>query len=261
MAVVWIDGPDAEHFLQGLLSHDVAGLEVGSDLAALLLDGKGHIRAGLIVHRDGPAAFTMLADDATAEATTAVLHEYHFSEDLEITGPERSDAALLTGEAAAPEGAELVVGGWIPGSRIALIPQPLPATDGDAALAEILRIEAGIPRVGIDTNDTSLPHETGLVGRTVSFEKGCYLGQETVARVEYRGGVRRHLRGVSTAELLPVGTQLRAGDSVIATLTSTALSPRHGPIGLAVVRDDQADGDVTAGGEPAAIRELPFPAG
>lgn len=190
-----------------------------------------------------------------------MLHEYHFSEDLEITGPERSDAALVTGDAAAPEGAELVVGGWIPGSRIALIPQALPKTGDDAALAEILRIEAGIPRIGIDTNDKSLPHETGLVGRTVSFDKGCYLGQETVARVEYRGGVRRHLRGVVTAELLPAGTSLEAGDTEVARLTSTALSPRHGPIGLAVVRDDQTAADLTAGGEPATIRELPFPAG
>lgn len=236
---------------------------MGEDLTALLLDNKGHIRDGIIVRRDEPAAFTLVLDGGDGQATATLLHDYHFSEDLEITGPERSDAALVIGGGSVPPGAELTVAGWIPGTAIALLPQPLAEDDPAEAheLAEILRIEAGIPRFGVDTTERTLPHETGLVSRTVSFDKGCYLGQETVARVQYRGGVKRHLRGVRTAVPLEPGALLQADGADVATITSAAVSPRHGAIGLAVVRDDRVGSALTAGGEPVVVDELPFGAG
>ena len=259
-AVIWVDGPDAERFLQGLLSNDIAGLGSGQDLLALFLNDKGHIRSGLIVRRDGVDSFIVVAEPVAAEHTAALFREYHFSEDLEITGPERSDAALVVGALEAPDTAELVVADWIPGARLALIAAPYadpdPATA--AALIELLRVEAGIPRFGVDTDARSLPHETGLIDRVISFDKGCYLGQEAVARVEHRGGVRRHLRGVRTADALPPGTALYSGERVVGTLTSSVESPRHGPIGLAVVRDDAAGERLAAAGEPAEVVELPF---
>ena len=102
--------------------------------------------------------------------------------------------------------------------------------------AECLRIERGRPRYGVDLDDSVIPQEAGLNERAVSFTKGCYVGQETVARLFYKGKPNRELRGLSSAELLPVGTELRLEERVVGTVTSSAISPRLGPIALALVR-------------------------
>lgn len=254
-AVIWVDGPDAEHFLHGLLSNDVAALAAGDDCPALLLDNKGHLEAMLLVHRGEQEAFTLLTDPSTAARTVELLHEFHFSEDLEITGPEPSNAVLVIGDAPAPEGAELVLTAWIPGARIALVAEAWP--DDDSGRAERLRVEAGIPRVGVDTAEKTLPHEIGLVAGAVSFEKGCYLGQETVARVEYRGGVRRHLRGVRAEVPLSAGLELLRDGKAVGTITSALTSPSLGHIGLGVLRDGEEPVQ-TASGQRVEVVALPF---
>jgi tRNA-modifying protein YgfZ len=94
----------------------------------------------------------------------------------------------------------------------------------------------------------------------VSFTKGCYVGQETVARLFYKGKPNRELRGLTSAELLEAGTELTLEERVVATITSTARSPRLGPIALALVRREAPPGAIvrTATGHEAVVTALPF---
>src|SRR5207244_8897320 len=102
--------------------------------------------------------------------------------------------------------------------------------------AECLRVESGRPRYGIDMDDATIPQEAGINERAVSFTKGCYVGQETVARLHYRGKPNRHLRGLRLSAPAATGEHLRLGDRVVGRVGSVALSPAHGPIALAIVR-------------------------
>lgn len=129
------------------------------------------------------------------------------------------------------------------------------------AAAEILRVEHGRPRYGIDLDETTIPQEAGLNERAVSFTKGCYVGQETVARLYYRGKPNRHLRGLRLSEPVESGAELRLGERPIGHLGSSVASPVHGPIGLALVRREAELGDTVAidgGGASAVVSELPF---
>ncbi len=131
------------------------------------------------------------------------------------------------------------------------------------AATEIVRVERGRPRYGIDLDETVIPQEAGLNERAVSFTKGCYVGQETVARLYYKGKPNRHLRGVRLTAPAEPGAELRLGERVVGHLSSSVLSPVHGPIGLALVRREAEPGAVIAVGEHGAgaeVIELPFAA-
>jgi folate-binding protein YgfZ len=131
---------------------------------------------------------------------------------------------------------------------------------GDEADAEVLRVESGRPRYGVDLDDTVIPEEAGLNERAVSFTKGCYVGQETVARLHYRGKPNRHLRGLRLSAPAQPGTEIRFGEKVVGRLGSVVVSPRLGPIALALVRREAGPGDVVAvgGKATATLMELPF---
>lgn len=135
------------------------------------------------------------------------------------------------------------------------------ATPVSEQAAECVRVESGLPRYGVDLDDTVIPQEAGLNARAVSFTKGCYVGQETVARLYYRGKPNRHLRGLRLSKPAQVGEQLELGGRVVGLLTSVADSPRFGPIGLALVRREAAPGttvSVGAAGGAGEVVELPF---
>ncbi|HEY3865897.1 MAG TPA: glycine cleavage T C-terminal barrel domain-containing protein [Solirubrobacteraceae bacterium] len=149
------------------------------------------------------------------------------------------------------------------------------ATSASEAAAEIIRVEHGRPRYGIDLDDTVIPQEAGLNERAVSFTKGCYVGQETVARLFYKGKPNRHLRGLRLSAPAAPGAELLAdrrsrrstigGERPVGRLTSAVLSPAHGPIGLALVRREAEPGTSVSVGEPehgagAEVVELPFAA-
>jgi folate-binding protein YgfZ len=87
--------------------------------------------------------------------------------------------------------------------------------DGDEASAEIVRVEHGRPRYGVDLDDSVIPQEAGLNERAVSFTKGCYVGQETVARLYYRGKPNRRLLGLRLSEPAEPGTELKLGEKVV----------------------------------------------
>jgi folate-binding protein YgfZ len=137
----------------------------------------------------------------------------------------------------------------------------LGVAEAPEAAAEIVRVETGRPRFGIDLDDTVIPQEAGLNERAVSFTKGCYVGQETVARLHWRGKPNRHLRGLRLAAPAATGQPLRAGEREVGRVGSSVVSPRLGPIALALVRREVAPGDVVAvgpDGVEATVAELPF---
>jgi folate-binding protein YgfZ len=135
------------------------------------------------------------------------------------------------------------------------------AVEVSEATAEVVRVERGRPRYGIDLDESTIPQEAGLNERAVSFTKGCYVGQETVARLYYRGKPNRHLRGLRLSEPVETGAELRLGERPVGHLCSSVLSPALGPIGLALVRREAEPGATLALGEhgaSATVGELPF---
>jgi folate-binding protein YgfZ len=130
--------------------------------------------------------------------------------------------------------------------------------------AECLRIERGRPRYGTDLDDSVIPQEAGLNERAVSFSKGCYVGQETVARLHYKGKPNRHLRGLRLSGPARHGEELLLGERVVGHVGSATVSPAFGPLGLALVRREAEPGSVVVvGGRgiEAEIVELPFDVG
>jgi folate-binding protein YgfZ len=126
---------------------------------------------------------------------------------------------------------------------------------------EIIRVEHGRPRYGIDLDDTTIPQEAGLNERAVSFTKGCYVGQETVARLHYKGKPNRHLRGLRLSEPIAPGADLHLGERPVGRLSSSVVSPMQGPIGLALIRREAEPGATVAVGEhgvSAEVVEPPF---
>ncbi len=133
------------------------------------------------------------------------------------------------------------------------------AAEVSGAAAECLRVERGRPRYGLDLDDSVIPQEAGLNARAVSFTKGCYVGQETVARLHYRGKPNRHLRGLRLSAPANTGDQLTFDGRPVGRLGSVVLSPRFGPIALAIVRREAPPGSrVAVGASSADVVELPF---
>jgi folate-binding protein YgfZ len=129
------------------------------------------------------------------------------------------------------------------------------------AAAEIARVESGRPRFGREMTTATIPAEAGIDERAVSFTKGCYIGQETVARLHYKGKPNRHLRGLRLSAPAKAGAELRLGDKAVGEIGTACLSPVHGPIALAVVRREAEPGetlDVAQDGVTATLTDLPF---
>jgi folate-binding protein YgfZ len=270
-ALIWVEGPDAGGFLQGLLSNDITALDRGGACAALILDAKGHIQTEARVHRGGDDTYTLLTRPELGGLVAEILHRFHFSEDLEIIGPEEVDRLTVAGGAAipGPEG-QVVVPGLLPGTVDLVVDEPraaialLAIDEAPPEALELARIAAGVPLVGVDTGPLTLVQEVGLDDGAVSFEKGCYLGQETVARVAFRGRVNRRLRGLALAAPAPVGAVLTSEGREVGTLTSVGVTADLGAIGLAVIRHEVEPGgrvDVEGGDAPARVVALPFPPG
>jgi tRNA-modifying protein YgfZ len=129
------------------------------------------------------------------------------------------------------------------------------------ATLDVLRVETGRPRWGAELDETVIPQEAGLNDRAVSFTKGCYVGQETVARLHWKGKPNRHLRGLRLSAPVPAGAALFLGEREVGRLTSVVESPSHGPVGLAIVRREAGIGEVLRVGDgevTATVAELPF---
>jgi folate-binding protein YgfZ len=266
--LVWVEGPDAAGFLHGLLSSDVSGLAPGGDRLALLLDAKGRLQADMRVRRDDAEAFTLVLDPPLAELVAGLLERYHFSEDLELLGPEGSDLVTVSGVPADRLPADAVaVAGRIPGTTDLVVDDAaatiaaLGVPEVPAEALELARVAAGVLRIGVDTGPSTLVQEARLEEVAVSFDKGCYLGQETVARAQYRGRVNRLARGLELPDGAATDAAVSAGGREVGRLTSVAVTPDLGTVGLAILRRDAAPGSEVevAGAGAARVVELPFP--
>jgi folate-binding protein YgfZ len=226
--VLAVAGPDAEDFLQGQLSQDIAGLREGQSAWSLILQPQGRIDALVRVTRQGADRF-ILDTDGPLEQVTARLQRFMLRTDvvmepldwqcMAVRGPGAAEAALA-GE---------IVGPVPTGGIDVLGPAPQVSTDVprvDAETLEAHRIKAGFPRMGVDIDDRTIPAEAEVVPFTVSFTKGCFTGQELVARMDSRGGTAPRYLRVLTVEgraNLASGDQIANADgSDIGIVTSAA---------------------------------------
>ena len=222
---VGVRGPDAEEYLQRMLSNDVAALAPGDACEALLLTAKARVIAPLVVLRRDDDDFLLLTEQGLAARVTDELVRFRFAAKAEIASEDHS-TVLVLGVAAPPAGALAVptadygepgfelLDGEPPGDAAALSPDEL----------ELRRIRAGTPRWGAEVDERVLPAEAGLVERAVSLTKGCYPGQEPIARLHYRGHANRGLRVLvlDGADLPEAETEIRHGEKVVGRVTSAA---------------------------------------
>ncbi len=254
--VVRVSGPDAASYLQGQCSQDVTALGVGSTADALLLSPQGKVEVYLRVTRSGEEAFILDTDEGFGEVALARLQRFRLRTKVEFA-PVDWVCAAVRGPGA--EGAvagvpELVLPVEWPGLSGVDLLGPAPAGGlgewvGDVVRCgpsawEAARIEAGIPVNGSEVVEGTIAAEVGLVDRSVSFTKGCFTGQELVARLDARGSnVARRLCGVVLAtgpsdRRAPVSATVTTADDErpAGTLTSVAWSPgRQGLVALATL--------------------------
>ena len=243
-------GPDAVSWMQGQLSQDVAALAVGASADSLLLQPQGKVDALVRVTRMGADELVLDVDEGYGEAVLARLRRFkiRIKADVEpldwhalaLRGPRAAAvAAGATGGTVVPADWPGLPGVDVIGEAPALAEPPVRRCGLEAW--ETVRIEAGIPAMGAELTERTIPAEAGIVARTVSFTKGCYTGQELVARIDSRGGnVPRRLRGIVVAGAIPpVGATVVVGDKEVGTLTSVApAAGGDGSVALAYVRRD-----------------------
>jgi folate-binding protein YgfZ len=279
-------GADRARFLNGMLSADVGKLAVGGFLPSLLLDRKGHVLSeGAVWARadellldlsPGTAAAVLeilekhlVADDVTLQDDSASWAQRSFegpagrrwlgARGLPLPEPGRIEAA--------PGGVLLAGEGWLTREGVrALGPRQALAELTPAGLRELAgaeleraRIEQFVPLYGRDISARSFPQEARL-DRSVSYTKGCYLGQEIVARIHSRGAVNRLLVGLECAAAVDPGTEIRAGGSAVGAVTSAAARGRGGSVALGYVKRDlaQPGTELEVAGQPARVSGPPL---
>ncbi len=280
----------AKEFLEGQVTNEVEALNPGQGVYAAFLSPKGKMLGDLRVLDLGDELFLDTERSALQELFN-MIRRYRIGYDVELhkrtlergllslIGPE---ARAVAGAAGLPESEHANAAGTVDGVDVRLVATDAgvdllcDAADTDAlaaalrrrgavpvdeAAAEVLRVEAGRPRYGIDLDDTVIPQEAGLNARAVSFTKGCYVGQETVARLHYKGKPNRHLRGLRLSAPGAHGDELRLGERVVGTIGTAVVSPRLGAVALALVRREAEPGATVAvgdGGDTAEVVDLPL---
>jgi folate-binding protein YgfZ len=257
-----VRGTDARSWLHDLVTADVRTLESGTARRSLVLSPTGRIRADLHVatHDDG---FLLLQDPAQPEAVEGILAPYVLSSDVELIDVSRALAAfaVLGGDAAEDDatvwtpspigvGAGVVVDAGQPARRL----RTALAADLVEAFPEALerwRIRRGTPRMGADFGVEALPAEAGLEG-AIDFTKGCFLGQESVAKVRNLGHPPRAILSVRSGNRLEVGMPVRAGDVTVGEVTSVATDDVS--LGIVRVRWAAAGGPLLTPVGPLSLR-------
>lgn len=288
-AWIAVSGPDAAEFLQGQVTNDTEEIGTGQGVYAALLDRKGHLQADMRILRMGDESFLIDTEGATGPRLLKHLSMYKIGRQVDVAETARSLFSLIGpgaygvtdlapgGEHAFTEatiaGASCLVVSTAPGLDVICAPEShdpvLAQLEADRAIpvseraGEILRVEMGLPRFGFDMTESNMPAEAGIVDRAVSFTKGCYIGQEPVARLHYKGRPNRHLRGLRAKGPVERGAPVRLGDRELGQVGTTALSPASGRIALAILRKEAEPGSTVSVGEEGAevdavVVELPF---
>jgi folate-binding protein YgfZ len=285
-----LTGPDAKTFLGGQVTNDVESLEPGRGCYAAFLTPKGKMLGDLRVLDLGHELW-LDTERATLQELFNMIRRFRVGYDVELHKRtlERGLVSVIGPRSRELAGADALganehdnVAADIDGIAVVLVATDLgvdaicaaqstedllsalqargAAVVSEAAV-ETLRVESGRPRYGVDVDATTIPQEAGLNERAVSFTKGCYVGQETVARLFYKGKPNRHLRGLRLSGAAEPGNALRLGDREVGKLGSVARSAVHGLIGLALVRREADPGAKLAVGDgdvSAEVVELPF---
>lgn len=287
--IVVVQGSEAADYLQGQLTQDVEALAPGGGAYAALLDRKGRMQGDMRVLRLDPQAFGL---DVEALAVPAVLRHlgmYKVGRDAEVEDL-TADRALISVIGPAAESvtgapplreehahAEVEIAGVAcravatdtgidlicDDSGVERVLDALRAGGAETVseeAAEIVRVEAGRPRFGREMSGETIPQEAGINDRAVSFTKGCYIGQETVARLHYKGKPNRHLRGLRLRGPAAPGDPIALGDREVGRIGTAVVSPARGPIALAIVRREAEPGATVAVGDgnEAEVVGLPF---
>jgi len=245
--VVRVHGPEAVTYLQGQLSQDVAAMAVGASAPTFVLQPQGKVDVWMRATRTADDAFVLDTDAGWADSLVARLARFRLRTKVEIDRLDWSMVSVRGPSADAPAGAadHVVVavtgrrgvpGGWDVLGADPAMPAGVPQVD--AEVLEVLRIESLVPRMGAEIDETTIPAETGMVDASVSFTKGCYTGQELVARVDSRGGraPRRvvHLVWDGAPQHAP-GTPLLVDGTEVGRLTSVASDGGGGSVALGLL--------------------------
>jgi folate-binding protein YgfZ len=284
-----LTGSEGKTFLQGQVSNDVEALTDGHGCYATFLTPKGKMLGDLRI-LDAGDELLLDTERVALQDLFNMIRRFSLGYDAELhkrtvqrgllsligpeaasiagataVGPDEHDHAVveLDGIAARAIRTDLGIDLLCDASeteRLSAALQRAGATPISDDTAECVRIEHARPRYGIDLDDSVIPQEAGLNERGVSFTKGCYVGQETVARLYYRGKPNRRLRGLRCADPVQPGDELQLDGRAVGTVSSAAVSPRLGPLALALVRREAPPGStVTVAGEHTAeVVELPF---
>ena len=285
-----VSGSEAADYLQGQLTNDIEAIAPGEGAYAALLDRKGHMQGDMRVVRPGEGPDLLLDTEPEAlEAVRRHLAMYKIGREVDVVDVTAERALLsligpraveIAGSAALPEnlceevtiaGTQVLAVGTATGidlifetedrDRVADALLAAGAAEVSPEAVEILRIEAGRPRFGAEMGTETMPAEAGIVEQAVSFTKGCYIGQETVARLHYKGKPNRHLRGLKLSATAQPGEPVRLGDRELGRLGGAGVSPAFGPIGLAILRREAEPGATVTVGEDGVTAEvvaLPF---
>jgi folate-binding protein YgfZ len=292
-----LTGAGAVEFLNGQVTNELADLLPGAGRYAAFLTNKGKMLGDLRILALGedparpPAELLLDTERVALQALFDMIRRFKVGYEVELHKRTLERALLsligpaaesIAGAKALPanehtnvqleldgvstlavrtvEGIDLMFEATETG-RLAAVLLERGAARVSADAAECLRVESGRPRYGIDMDASTIPQEAGLNESAVSFSKGCYVGQETVARLFYRGKPNRHLRGLRLSAPAATGAELRLGDRVVGQLGSAAVSPSLGPIALALVRREAEPGSIVGAGSDgttAEVTELPF---
>lgn len=282
---VVVSGADAFSFLQGLLSQDLE-LPPGSVTRSFLLSPQGKLAALLWVLR-GEDEVILVTDGESGAQVAADLNRFRIRVDaeirvdqspvLELWGPGSVDVLSSIGSPVG-DGWRRTESGWVARvpmghlDRYMLVGQTRELLVENGAIrcgslaATAVRIEAGEPMMGRDVDTKTIPQETGLVPEAVSFTKGCYLGQELVARIDSRGHVNRRLTGIRIGEnvLPPMGAEVTWSGRLVGSLGSVGESlDLRSPVAMALIRQEVSTGDPLevrweGGTVPATAVELPL---
>jgi tRNA-modifying protein YgfZ len=284
-----VSGSESLEYLQGQLTNDVESLSPGEGQYAALLDRKGHMQADMRVLRSSSEEIWIDTEPEALAPVRRHLEMYKIGRDvtiadltaeraiLSLIGPRSVEIAATAalpehaGEATKINGVECLAVGTSSGIDLIAKHVDMPAlhdalVDSGAVevgpeAAEIVRIEAGTPRFGAEMSAETMPAEAGIVERAVSFTKGCYIGQEPVARLHYKGRPNRRLRGLELSAPVASGASLLLGEKQVGKVGGSCVSPAHGPIALAIVRREAEPGAELAVGEDgvtARVVDLPF---
>ncbi|MBA2240164.1 MAG: folate-binding protein YgfZ [Solirubrobacterales bacterium] len=287
--IIRLTGADAVDYLQGQLTQDIEAIAPGESRYAALLDRKGHMQSDMRVLRVSERELLCELEPVGFDRVVRHLGMYKIGREVEVAdagdelivlsligpasvevagiGPVGAEGTIREAEidgvkalaVASDQGIDLFASRDAAEQLHAALRQA-GAEPVDEPAAEIVRVESGRPRFGLEMSERTMPAEAGIIERAVSFTKGCYIGQETVARLHHRGKPNRHLRGLRLEAPVPPGEPVSKQGKEVGRLGTSVLSPARGAIGLAILRREAEPGDRVEVGDLGSgeVVELPF---